>query len=109
VYIYVQSSLLTQYQNATNWVYFSSYFSAIGGDILPDGLISFKIDTTRYLAEDGMRWYDWLESPYNTDGYAADLFGNVLGNTGKYVREIDGTEVSFEELIKSDYNYTLDY
>lgn len=81
-YIYVPSSLITTYQSATNWAYFSSYFSAIedidnedtGGE--DTGKISFILNGTQYFAETGMSFSDWIESPYNTDGYEL-LFGCV--------------------------------
>ena len=67
-YIYVPGYLLSSYQTATNWTYFSSYFSAIPGtDTAP--LITFTIDGTEYQAEPGMTWGDWVESEYNVDNY----------------------------------------
>lgn len=36
-------------------------------------LISFTIDGTTYQAESGMTWADWVDSEYNTDGYALFL------------------------------------
>lgn len=32
-------------------------------------LISFTIDGTKYEAEDGMTWGEWIESDYNTAGF----------------------------------------
>ena len=70
--IYVPASLLTTYQSATNWTYFSSRF--VGYD-LPK-LITFTINDTQYQAEEGMTFMDWTESDYNTDGWWI--------NVGKY-------------------------
>lgn len=39
---------------------------------VPVTLISFKIGSTSYQAEDGMTWGEWVESEYNTDGYFID-------------------------------------
>ena len=33
-------------------------------------LISFKINSTTYFAEEGMTWGEWCDSNYNTGGYA---------------------------------------
>lgn len=34
-----------------------------------DGKITFNIDGTEYIADDGMTWSNWVESAYNTGGY----------------------------------------
>lgn len=73
-YIYVPYPLLDKYKSATNWVYFSSYFSGIPGSedwVLPEG-ITFDIDGTIYQADEGMTWAEWVDSEYNTDEYYAD-------------------------------------
>lgn len=66
--IYVPASLVDSYKTAANWSYYSSYFSAIGSN-----LITFIIDTDytsiEYQAEEGMTWADWVYSEYNTDGW----------------------------------------
>lgn len=68
-YIYVPFSLLTSYKNATNWAYYSSYFSAIGGQ---GDMIVFAIYDSTYSetydcqAETGMTWEEWCASDYNT-------------------------------------------
>ena len=76
-YIYVPSSLVASYQAATNWTYFSSYFSAIesagdtgGGDT--GDIISFTIEGISYQAKNGMTWGEWVESAYNTRPYILD-------------------------------------
>lgn len=33
-------------------------------------VISFTIASTSYQAEEGMTWNEWINSNYNTDGYA---------------------------------------
>ena len=68
-YIYVPESLVTSYQNATNWTYFSSYFSTIES---LSGIIRFSINGYPYQAENGMTWAEWIDSKYNIDGYVAD-------------------------------------
>lgn len=75
-HIYVPGLLIRKYQSATNWVYFSSYFSPIPGteDDMWDGtLITFTIDGVEYQAEKSTTWGDWINSPYNVDGFS-DLY-----------------------------------
>jgi len=62
-YIYVPASLINTYKTATNWTYYSSYFSGIGG--AEPGLITFTIDDVTYQAEEGMTWEQWNNSKYN--------------------------------------------
>ena len=62
-YIYVPASLVDTYKTATNWTYFSSYFSAVEGE---DNLIRFTIEGFEYQAEQGMTWAEWIESEYNS-------------------------------------------
>lgn len=68
-YIYVPASLVSQYQSATNWAYFSSYFRSIES---LGGIITFSIDGIEYQAEDGMTWAEWVDSEYNTNGFVND-------------------------------------
>ena len=74
-HIYVPASLLTSYKTATNWTYFSSYFSSIeslDGQSPEGNLITFTIFDTEYQAEEGMTWGEWVNSEYNTDNYYID-------------------------------------
>lgn len=83
-YIYVPASLVSAYQSATNWAYFSSYFSAIpgtedegggsggDGDTSESALITFTIDGIEYQAEENTTWAEWCNSNYNTEGYYID-------------------------------------
>lgn len=48
-------------------------------------LISFTVGSTTYQAEEGMKWYEWCDSEYNTDGYYID---------GNFVRPIAGIVVT---------------
>jgi hypothetical protein len=102
--IYVPTSLLTSYQTATNWTYFSSRFVGIsntGGDIGGDfALITFTIDEVEYQAEDGMAFGEWVVSSYNTDGWFFDDDSNMHcpNNYGFLV-------VSVSDVIVSGENY----
>ena len=46
-------------------------------------LISFKIGSKSYQAEEGMTWAEWVESSYNTDGYYID--GGSLDTPEGYI------------------------
>ena len=103
-YIYVPYSLVESYQTATNWAYFSSYFSAIDGSDSGDtsdsgdnvNLITFTIEGTSYQAEDGMTWAEWCESEHNTGGYYIDEDNYVVCDykfVGFDLRAIDGDDV----------------
>lgn len=82
-YIYVPSSLVTAYQSATNWTYFSSYFSSI--ESLGKALVTFKIDHVDYYVEAGMTWEEWVNSEYNTKPYYIDEYGYVSDASGNYI------------------------
>lgn len=60
-HIYVPSSLITAYQSATNWVYYSSYFSS-----LENAPFTFTIKNRQYIGLPGMTWEEWINSEYNT-------------------------------------------
>lgn len=115
-YIYVPGSLISFYQTATNWTYFSSYFSAIPGTEVGGGtenLITFTIGGTSYQAEDGMTWAEWVGSTYNTDGYKLDNWGgdNLFVVTSDDMScvydEADSIEVYSTDIIMNNYAYTL--
>lgn len=59
-HIYVPASLISNYQQATNWVYFSSYFSAI-----ENAPITFTIDDQKFCADADMTWEQWIGSEYD--------------------------------------------
>lgn len=84
-YIYVPSSLITKYQSATNWVYFSSYFSAINNIIT--FTCNFGLWEKAYQAEQNMTWSDWVNSSYNTDGF-------IIENNKIYHPNYEDTSVS---------------
>ena len=64
---------------------FNIYFG-IGTNDSPYRLVdsnelSFKINGTTYYALEGMNWIDWINSPYNTDGYV--IFDSNVHNSQK--------------------------
>ena len=71
-------------------------------------LISFTIDGATYQAVDGMRWYEWLESEYNTGGFYADFPSNqVLTANGDPVVILGGSPVEPNYLISANGNYYI--
>lgn len=94
--IYVPSSLITLYQSATNWTYFSSYFSAI--ENIDNNFITFAIEgrygkIELYQATPGMTWEEWVESEYNfnnfiiQDGVLAITAVEFDDSSGTYLRK----------------------
>lgn len=107
--IYVPASLLTSYQNATNWAYFSSRFVAYDNEA---NIITFTIDGTEYQAEEGMTWGVWIYSEYNTDGYRlANTGDEICTSYGIIVcnNETDSDSVNINDTIvnNGNYNYGL--
>ena len=108
--IYVPASLLTSYQTATNWAYFSSRFVAYDGGA---NIITFTIEGTEYQAEEGMTWAEWVESEYNTGDAEITSYGSIrmAYETGEicsvrdeyYTRVIEASETIIE-----GYNYGLE-
>ena len=118
--IYVPASLLTAYQTATNWTYFSSRFSAIesysdpstdptdppSNDNINTGeSLVFSIGGEPAEGISGMTWRDWCNSDYNFYGFEID--GNSVTMSGQPVCYNDFVPVSVEELIIADYEYQL--
>ena len=52
-----------------------------------EGQISFTIDGTTYLADEGMTYGEWVASEYNTDGCKIGMIGTIesLANAEGYV------------------------
>ena len=97
--IYVPASLLASYKAATNWTYFSSRFVGFdGGNII----ITFTIEGTKYQAEEGMTWSEWVNSEYNNIGYFCvnELIYNPAG--------FKVTEAVPSGVIENNTSYTLD-
>lgn len=103
--IYVPASLLTSYQTATNWTYFSSRFAAYdngedaGEDT--DDLITFTIIGAKYNAKNGMTWVEWCESEYNTFGFEC-VGANVYYGGIATIDNVKATDV-----IEANASYTI--
>lgn len=71
-------------------------------------IISFTIDGEEYQAEDGMNWYQWVQSDYAPDSYSCyseDSQVNPSGDT--YIVDRDNEEVLGRELIISGAVYSI--
>ena len=120
-HIYVPASLITAYQSATNWTYFSSYFSAIestgdnNGDAGDNGdttLITFTINNIEYQAENGMTWEQFINSQYNTDNFSIntdnfsiDVEGTIMTSDGLIIFDQDFNPCNFSDLILNGAAY----
>lgn len=107
--IYVPASLITSYQAATNWTYFSSYFGSIEDS--EKELISFMTiggHSGTYQAKTGMTWSEWVESEYNIDQFS--LTGETIRNPqGWLVYTYDGqTVIQPSDYINSNYTYYVE-
>ena len=70
-------------------------------------LISFTIEGTSYQAEEGMTWAEWVESPYNTNGFTKTFDGKIRNNNDSfYVGDIAGGVDGFRKIL-ANYSYLL--
>lgn len=72
-------------------------------------LISFTIDGTTYQAEEGMTWGEWVESDYNTGGYATEGSYNIKQGTSgaEYLANSSGDFVTPSDTIISGHTYSM--
>ena len=63
-------------------------------------LISFTINGQEYLAEEGMTWFEWCDTDYNTGGWFATEFS--VSNGAMALSDVVGND----EIIEG-YNYTF--
>lgn len=67
----------------------AAHLQALEGE---ENLITFTIGGTSYQAEEGMTWYEWCNSEYNTDGYyTRDLWVNK--NSNWFVAQVSASDV----------------
>ena len=106
-YFYVPSSVISNYQTATNWTYFSSRFSAIESHPDWDGVYGevievecyFYIGSEKYQFEEGMTWEDWCNSEYNPGEYYVGMLSRVMCDMGWYIAlGVDGVN-AFDAII----------
>jgi hypothetical protein len=76
-------------------------------------LISFDVNGTTYEAEEGMTWYEWVESDYNTDSYGVneeDLQdGITVGIDFSILIEAEtGNTVQADDVINAGMEYSLE-
>ena len=72
-------------------------------------LITFTIDGTSYQAEEGMTWGEWVDSSYNTDGFAVFTNMYIALNASKLVSANSDSSGSVltSDVIESNYSYQL--
>lgn len=72
------------------------------------GAVSFTIDGTLYYADQGMLWWEWIDSEYNTDSRYIRMEGDIWDTqTSQYVCLSNGGHVGSAAEIKSGTAYTL--
>lgn len=78
---------------------------------VPVNEISFTIDQQQFTAEDGMTWYEWIESSYPTDGLGLVVDGRYIGPDENHVVFIDdvtvGDGVNPSDTILNGGSYTI--
>ena len=75
-----------------------------GWTVVNDGDITFTVNGTRYYAEEGMTWEEWINSEYNTDGFTAE--GNIV-NYGTLILTDNYRMIMKTELIINEHAYIL--
>ena len=69
-------------------------------------LITFTIDGTEYQAEEGMKWFDWIDTEYNTAGFTTTSYGGYVYNADS--QKLKGSfDVFSSETIHADTQYTF--
>ena len=109
-YIYVPASLIDAYKSATNWTYFSNYFSTI--ESLNTNLITFTVGNTEYQAEEGMTWQELDESIYPASS-SISIDNQIVGwwsSSGiKYTLLYNNNIVNANDTVISGAAYLFDY
>lgn len=76
------------------------------GDGEEANLITFTIDGTEYQAEEGMKWFDWIDTEYNTAGFTTTSYGGYVYNADS--QKLKGSfDVFSSETIYADTQYTF--
>lgn len=71
-------------------------------------LISFTIVGTDYHAEEGMTWAEWIDSSYNTDGFAIKESNGeymVVNSSDWWLCDADSNSIYSEDVIITGYCY----
>lgn len=90
------------YKTASVWSTYADY-------IIEEGIIVFVIESTRYQAEEGMTWAEWVESDYNTSSYKKDSTSDYIvlpGTTYDEYVTYDSVRVVSSDVIISKATYT---
>lgn len=94
-----------------NMIYQISILKGLGSVLKFTDLITFTIDSIKYQAEEGMTWNEWVESPYNTNGFtieSADVYQIIYSPSDKKsVGGVMTNDYTFANII-ANFNYTLE-
>lgn len=70
-------------------------------------MISFTIAGTSYQAEEGMNWYDWCYSDYNTsDNWLCSDLSSIVQNAATIQVQYNNVTVIGSDIIVGDRAYT---
>lgn len=94
--------------NATSAIIFVDGVAKELVEIGKVSLMSFNIDTITYQAEEGMTWYEWANSDYDTDGWScSDNNSYILDVSGVKAILYNGLEVGRNIIVANRvYSYT---
>jgi len=81
----------------------ASEIQTIWDGVFGTQLISFTINDVAYQAEDGMTWYEWVSSAYNTDDFYSDPNPTTYPD-GTYVRAQNGQTIDFSNVSEKSLN-----
>jgi hypothetical protein len=78
-------------------------------DLVPgEGQISFTIDGTIYLADEGMTWGEWVKSDYN-NGFYSLYSSSYISRDGQFVTKDYMTKVRANNTITSGFAYVKEH
>lgn len=91
-----------------SWVLYSSGDGTVSNPYRiskPDNLISFTVVGTKYYAEEGMTWEDWVNSIYNKDNFIIDNNSELKSNAGFIFQ--NSHQITINEVIEENVIYSL--
>ena len=93
-----------------NYVQSDGSGSIVNNNGINSALIKFTIDEIVYYAENGMTWYEWVDSKYNVNGFKVIVGGDIIDGEDEcsvlYDYQSDSTVLS-DFPISSDGVYYL--
>lgn len=104
--IYVPSSMLTAYRNATNWTYFSSRFVGINPSLSTFGIVNTYGSVVTVQGEFIMTWQEWVKD-YGGAMFSISNTGYVHLDASTRVCDVNGSKVYGDDIIELGTTYYL--